>query len=51
LPIDEATVDPGADHEVRAWCLAPTVRGEYELEVDLFQERSGWFAKWGSRAR
>jgi SAM-dependent methyltransferase len=44
----QTAVNPGGNCDVRVWVLAPRAPGEYELEVDLFQEKFGWFADGGS---
>ncbi len=43
------TVDPGGDCEPQVWVVAPLEPGGYELEVDLGQQKFGWFADRGSR--
>lgn len=43
------TVNPGGDHELQIWVVAPLEPGEYELEADLHQEQFGWFGDRGSR--
>jgi hypothetical protein len=41
-------LEPGAEVEVVLRCTAPSILGDYLLEVDLVQEGVNWFAERGS---
>lgn len=45
LPV---TLHPGESADVALVVQAPAIEGEYELEIDLVQERVCWFAERGS---
>jgi SAM-dependent methyltransferase len=44
----QANTDPAGEHELRVATIAPVAAGEYELEIDVFQDLIGWFADRGS---
>jgi SAM-dependent methyltransferase len=44
----ESAVEPGGECRVQLNAVAPSLLGDYELEVDLVQELIAWFADRGS---